>query len=75
MEKDKKHKVILNIDNNRFIFNINLSTTWTWYVTERKNQEEIHLPVAITFSRIYDQPVFRLLFFKLMIELAIKHHE
>ncbi len=75
MDKNKTFKNLLHIDNSRFILNIHLSSSWTWYVTESKNQENMRLPLAITFSKVCEQPVFRLLFFKLMIELAIKHHE
>lgn len=75
MSKNKTFKNLLSINNSRFILNINLANSWTWCVQEVKNFEKIILPFAITCSKVSDQPVFRLLFFKLMIEMAIKHHE
>jgi hypothetical protein len=67
------YKEIIHIDNNRFIFNVNWSKAeWTWYFVERRNEEEVHLPLAFTFSRIAGCPVFRIVIFKLMLELAIK---
>jgi hypothetical protein len=66
-------KKIVSINNSKFIFNINWSTVGaTWYVVERRNSEEIHLPLAFTFSRIEGCPVFRIMIFKLALELAIK---
>lgn len=70
---NKTYKSIIHIDNNRFIFNVNWSKAeWTWYFVERRNEEEVHLPLAFTFSRIADCPVFRIVIFKLMLALAIK---
>lgn len=70
---DKTYKEIIHINNNRFIFNVIWSKAeWTWHLVERRNEEEVHLPLAFTFSRIADCPVFRIVIFKLMLELAIK---
>jgi hypothetical protein len=69
----KTFRTLVFIDNNRFIFNINWAIEGaTWYVVEHRNNEEIHLPLAFTFSRIAGCPVFRIMIFKLALELAIK---
>lgn len=66
-------KSIIHVDNKRFIFHVVWSKAeWTWYFVERRNEEKVHFPLALMFSRIAGCPVFRIVIFKLMIELAIK---
>jgi hypothetical protein len=69
----KTYKEFIHIDNSLIIFNVDWSSPEpTWWIKEPKNDEVIHIPLGITFSRIWGRPVFRLFFFKLLIELAIK---
>ena len=73
MSAKVEHKTVLNINNDYFIAKVSFSSKdWTWYTMENRNEEKIHLPLAITFSRICGFPVFRFILFKLLIELAIK---
>jgi hypothetical protein len=71
----KDVKRLVRIDNDKFIFNILWSLKeWTWKVKSAQHDETIHLPLAIAKSELCGFPVFRIIVFKLMIELAIKRH-
>ena len=73
MSAKVEHKTLLNINNDYFIAKVSFSLKdWTWYTMENRNEEKIHLPLAITFSRICGFPVFRFILSKLLIEIAIK---